>query len=151
MNPPRRLLLGSSLAALALASCGGHDASAAPRGSSHHFITITDTEGGTDLEIRMEDGQTLLTLDGVEFDVDEPMKLDYELLAGGATRWPRTEAREGLSDSPTGVWIQYLPLDLRDGHLRIGQRDYGAVSRGATVEVDAEGVAVDGEHRGDLP
>src|SRR5688572_10323265 len=80
-----------------------------------------------------------LQINGVVFEIDSSVHFVYSSVStspGGTT---------------TRATVDGHDFGLRDGHVFVGEKDYGAASAGTTVRITSAGVTVGGELRGPLP
>jgi len=111
------------LAVLPLAACGGEQ-----RTTTSTWTTIDSPGGGVTFE-----------QSGVTIEADSSVRLVYRVRTQNGVE---TENVQTLNGHAFGV---------EDGAFVLGGREYGPTPEGSRVMVQADGVFVDGERRGELP
>jgi hypothetical protein len=111
---------------LPLAACRRDVADPAPTTSTSTFVD--GPAGGIDL-----------TVDGVRIEADPSVRFVYRSTSQTGRPTERVQTLDGHA------------FGVEDGVFHLGGRAYGPAPPGSTVRVSADGVLVDGEHRGALP
>ena len=105
------------------------------------------------------DTPAVLEVEGVRIEVIPPTSEQLSALtqeSEGATE-STTRINMELVKSPepsgkgTWIWLSGQPLSVTNGVLRIGATSYGPAKTPDSVRVDATGVHINGELRGELP
>lgn len=133
------------LAAAALAGCGGEEAMSG--GPPSRLVSYDNSP---------DSGPSVIELRGVRVTVDFAVKdaLSVHSVQSSTTVLVGMDGLPPLEpgeDPACRVWLGGRSVVVIDGRFRIGERDYGPVSAGDEVLVDAAGIHVEGELRGALP
>ncbi len=111
-----------------------------------------ENPGGPPLSVSVTTtaGAFIITIDGVRIEVDKRVECELPVLEMSA------EATDGRFSVTQSEWTRHLQIDgedllISEGELKIGAYSYGAVSSESAIEVQPEGVLIDGQNRGVLP
>ena len=137
-----------TLVSLVLAACGQNY----PKIPGETRVCLYGTDSPDPAQIEVE---------GIYMEVLPPVKDRLSALAinGSEDGSMRINLRLNMDlvseEEPTvpgsWLWLGGHELYVRDGSLWIGDSVFGSVAKGDEVRIDAEGVHINGEHRGVLP
>ena len=108
--------------------------------------------GANESPAPFDHGTIRITSDGHTWTLVSSTELPFEVYEGPGLRITGPFSMRTVATDTTHVGtLDGRAMHVVDGRVRVGELDFGPIAPGGTIEVKADGLHVDGEHRGTLP